>query len=77
MGFFLNPSLINALDAHPVQLQGSSQGALDNINNMVSDSKMVQVRGSWIISIFFFFSPLPCSLIKYPRLKKKKIESGQ
>lgn len=77
MGFFLNPSLINALDAHPVQLQGSSQGALDNINNMVSDSKMVQVRGSWIISIFFFLSPLPCSLIKYPRLKKKKIESGQ
>jgi hypothetical protein len=54
MGFFLNPSLINALDAHPVQLQGSSQGAWDNINNMVSDSKMVQVRGSWIISIFFF-----------------------
>lgn len=72
MGFFLNPSLINALDAHPVQLQGSSQGALDNINNMVSDSKMVQVRGGWIISIFFSLSPLSFSLIKYPRLKKKK-----
>lgn len=77
MGFYLNPSLINALDAHPVQLQGSSQGAWDNINNMVSDSKMVQVRGSWIISIFFFSLLSPAHWSNTLDWKKKKKESGQ